>query len=211
MNDLRLAGSGRNRLGTWPISAHQAQVPTLLPLCPHLPTPRDSMDWRSLSAHRAERGSNLYLAALEYGNFLWQRGFAARSILCLDRAFGAELLGDERFLKEWPLPYNAMAWVLASTPAGVFIGNPRVHFQHYADRMNEPRREQRRWRAWACWEISRVVLPQLRADPKHKVIEPSREEISAKLTEHGLRRETDLWCNSLQYAGRLVRERRAAS
>jgi hypothetical protein len=27
------------------------------------------------------------------------------------------------------------------------LRNPRVHFQHYAGRMNEPRREQRRWRA----------------------------------------------------------------
>lgn len=169
------------------------------------------MDWRSLSAHRAERGANLYLAALEYGNFLWQRGFAARAILCLDRALGAELTGTEAFLKDWPLPYAAMAWVLASTPAGVFIGNPRVHFQHYADRMNEPRREQRRWRAWACWEISRVVLPQLRSDPKHKVVEPSRNEIAEKLAAHGLADEVELWGQSLQYAARLVLDRRAAS
>lgn len=169
------------------------------------------MDWRSLSAHRAERGANLYVAALEYGNFLWQRGFAARAILCLDRAFGADLSGSESFLQEWPLPYAAMASVLASTPAGVFIGNPRVHFQHYADRMNEPRREQRRWRAWGCWEISRVVLPQLRADPKHVVTEPTREQVGVKLAEFGHTGEVELWSRSLEYAARLVRERREAS
>jgi len=93
-----------------------------------------------------------------------------------------------------------MAWILASTPAGVFIGNPRVHFQHYADRMNAPRREQRKWRAWACWEISRVVLPQLRADPKHCVIEPSRTEIAAHLREEGHPGEVELWQESLAYA-----------
>lgn len=168
------------------------------------------MDWRSLSAHRAERGANLYLAALEYGNFLWQRGFAARAILCLDRALGADLTGAEPFLSAWPLPYAAMAWILASTPAGVFIGNPRVHFQHYADRMNEPRREQRRWRAWACWEISRVVLPQLRADPKHLVQEPTREGIADMLSAHGLPGEVDLWRGGLEYAARQTRERRRA-
>lgn len=158
------------------------------------------MDWRNLSAHRSERAGNFYLAALEYGNFLWQRGFAARAILCLDRALGAELEGTEPFLKEWPLPYHAMVWLLASTPAGVFIGNPRVHFQHYADRMNEPRREQRRWRAWACWEVSRVTLPQLRGDPKHQVVEPQREDIAAQLRQHGHENEVDLWRKSLVYA-----------
>lgn len=155
------------------------------------------MDWRNMSAHRSERGANLYLAALEYGNFLWQRGLAARALLCLDRAFGADLKGTEPFLKEWPLPYAAMAWLLAATPAGVFIGNPRVHFQHFADRMNQPRREQRKWRAWACWEISRVVLPQLRGDPAHRVVEPSRAEITLRLEEHGHVGEVSLWERSL--------------
>ena len=69
----------------------------------------------------------------------------------LDRAFGADLAPGEPVLAAWPLPYAAMAWLLQHTPPETFIGNPRVHFQHLADRMNEPRREQRRWRAWACW------------------------------------------------------------
>lgn len=184
-------------------------MPRLLPCCPYLPPPRAEMDWRSLSVHRSERGANLYLSALEYGNFLWQRGFAARAILCLDRALGTDLTGAEPFLNEWPLPYTAMAWLLAATPAGVFIGNPRVHFQHYADRMNEPRREQRRWRAWACWEISRVVLPQLRSDPKHQVVEPKREEIAARLQEHGHPGEVERWHGSLAYAARCGTERPA--
>lgn len=158
------------------------------------------MDWRSLSAYREERGPKFYLTALEYGNFLWQRGLAARAILCLDRAFGADLSETDLVLNQWPLPYAAMAWILASTPPDVFIGNPRVHFQHYAGRMNEPRREQRRWRAWACWEISRVVLPQLQGDPRHLVQEPTRDQIAASLQAHGHSDEVELWRKSLDYA-----------
>ena len=124
---------------------------------------------------------------------LWQRGLAARALLCLDRALGAELRGDEAVLGRWPLPYAAMRWLIAHTPPEVFVGNPRVHFQHYADRMNEPRREQRRWRAWACWALVRVTRPDLPADPRHVVVEPTREEIAAALDVHGLRGETTLW------------------
>ena len=42
--------------------------------------------------HRAGgRGEAFYRDCLEYGQALWQRGYAARSLLCLDRAMGAEL------------------------------------------------------------------------------------------------------------------------
>ena len=171
------------------------------PPCPYLPTPRPGLDWRALHAHRAtDRGPEFYFACLEYGHALWQRGFAARSLLCLDRALGAELRGDEPILSANPLPYAAMAWLIANTPAGVFLGNPRVHFQHYADRMNEPRRDQRRWRAWACWAITRAVRPDLPNDPKHPVREPSLDEIAAGLTAHGIRGEADVWRRELQRA-----------
>lgn len=165
-----------------------------LPLCPHLPAPRAGLDWRVLHAFREqERGAEFYLACLEYGHALWLRGYAARAILCLDRAFGADLRGDEAVLKEWPLPYAAMAWFIRHTPANVFIGNPRVHFQHYAGRMNEPRREQRRWRAWAGWALARAVRPELPGDPKHRIAEPTLEEIDAKLRAHGHPGEPELW------------------
>lgn len=133
------------------------------------------------------------MACLEYGHALWQRGYAARAILCLDRAFGADLRGDEKELKEWPLPYAAMKWLIANTPPEIFLGNPRVHFQHYAGRMNEPRREQRRWRAWACWAIARAVRPDLAGDPKHVVVEPTLEEIAMRLVEYGFVGEVELW------------------
>lgn len=177
-------------------------MPDEFPPCPHLPVPRAGLDWRSLHAYRtADRGPEFYFSCLEYGHSLWRRGFAARSLLCLDRAFGAELNGDEPILKQWPLPYAATAWVIAHTPNDVFIGNPRVHFQHYADRMNEPRREQRQARAWACWALSRVVRPDLPGDPRHRVQEPSEEEIARMLRAHGHAGEFDLWRATMNTRG----------
>ena len=167
---------------------------SVLPSCPHLPAARPGLDWRTLHAFRdSDRGPEFYLACLEYGQALWQRGLAARAMLCLDRALGADLQGTEAALQDWPLPYAAMRWVVEQVPPGVFVGNPRVHFQHYADRMNEPRREQRRWRAWACWALVRVARPEFPADPRHEVTEPTHNEIAAALDTHGHVGEKMLW------------------
>ncbi|WP_438482553.1 hypothetical protein [Oleiharenicola lentus] len=168
-------------------------MPSFFPPCPHLPAPPDKMDAGALSAHGPARDADFYFTALTYGHYLWQSGFAARAVLSLDRALGADLQGNEAVLRDWPLPYAAQVWFLGHTPKDVFIGNPRVHFQHLADRMNEPRREQRRWRIWACWGLSRVVLPNLPDDPKHAVREPTFAEISANLDRYGIPGERALW------------------
>jgi len=182
------------RLTPTGLGVTKPRMSAVLPPCPHLPPLRDGLDWRALHRFRDhERGPEFYLTCLDYAQVLWQRGLAARALLCLDRAFGAELDGTEPVLRDRPLPYAAMAWCIAHVPDGVFIGNPRVHFQHYADRMNEPRREQRRWRAWACWALTRAVRPALEGDPRHRVEEPSLERITAGLHEHGLHGEVDLW------------------
>jgi hypothetical protein len=94
-----------------------------------------------------------------------------------------------------------MVWFMRHTPHGVFIGNPRVHFQHYADRMNEPRKEQRRWRAWACWSLARMVMPDLPGDPRHCVEEPTIAEIGDRLSRHGIQGEAALWRGVLDRAG----------
>lgn len=180
-------------------------MPPPFPSCPHLPSPRPGLDWRALHAFRdGERGGAFYFACLEYAHARWQAGYAARALLCLDRAMAAELDGTEPLLREHPLPYAAMAWLIARTPPDVFLGNPRVHFQHYADRMNEPRRDQRRWRAWACWALTRVVRPDLPADPRHRVVEPTLEEIERRLLVHGHPGEPELWRTELTRAERLV-------
>jgi hypothetical protein len=176
----------------------------MLPSCPYLPAPREGLDWRLLAAHRdAHRGEDFYLDCLEYAHSLWMRGLAARGILCLDRAFGAELIGAEPVLTAWPMPYAAVAWMMLRAPANVFIGNPRVHFQHYAGRMNEPRREQRRWRAWACWALACAALPEMPGDPRHKVEEPSPDKILAHLRIHGNPGEPENWRRVLQDVGDL--------
>jgi hypothetical protein len=104
-------------------------------------------------------------------------------------------------LAQWPLPYAALAWLLGHTPPGVFLGNPRIHFQHLADRMNEPRREQRRWRAWACWAITRRVLPEMPGDPKRRGWEAGVRVIAARLVLHGLAAESALWRRALDQSG----------
>ena len=174
----------------------------MLPPCPHLPNPRAGLDWRALNAFGGgDRGERFYRACLEYAHSLWQRGYAARAVLCLNRAMGADLRGPERVLAEFPMPYASMAWFLRHTPRGTFIGNPRVHFQHYADRMNEPRRDQRRWRAWACWALSRRLMPDLPGDPRHKVEEPTAAEIERRLRLLGLPGEAEIWLTELSRAG----------
>lgn len=161
--------------------------------CPHLPPAPIAMDATALTKLGPDRGQIFYLTALTYAQFLWTKTRAARATLALDRAFGADLTGNEPVLQSWPLPYAAMTWFLAKTPPDVFIGNPRVHFQHLADRMNEPRRDQRRWRAWACWALARRLRPDWPADPKHKVIEPTALEIEQRLATHGIPGEAALW------------------
>jgi hypothetical protein len=151
------------------------------------------MDWRMLAAHEERRNAGFYLTALEYGHYLWQRGQVARAILCLDRAMGTDLSANDAVARIWPIPYAAMAWFLTHTPEGVFTGNPRVHFQHYADRLKAPRREQRRWRAWACWALTRRVRPNLEADPRHQVTEPTDIEIATGLIAHGHPGEDTHW------------------
>ncbi|MSU51908.1 MAG: hypothetical protein EXS41_00705 [Opitutaceae bacterium] len=159
------------------------------------------MDALALTAHGARRDAGFYLTALTYGQYLWQHGLAARAILKLDRALLSDLRGDEPVLRDWPLPYDAMVWLLRRAPADVFIGNPRVHFQHLADRMNEPRREQRRWRTWACWGLCRMVLSHLPGDSKHQVAEPAFDLIANKLTAHGIPGEVKVWQAAMQKAG----------
>jgi len=169
------------------------------PPVPQLPVPDKEMTWRDLNWFREQdRGEAFYVACLSYAHQLWRAGLPARAILCLDRAWGADLRGDEPALERWPLPYAALAFMLRRTEPGVFLGNPRVHFQHYADRLGEPRKEQRKWRAWACWAITRRILPELPGDPAHPVEEPSEETIGARLGERGLPGEVAVWRAALE-------------
>ncbi|MEM9227729.1 MAG: hypothetical protein AAGA45_07150 [Verrucomicrobiota bacterium] len=153
------------------------------------------MSWRDLAAYREDQGADFYLEALTYGQSLWQRQLSARSLLALDRALFADVPAEAPVLANWPLPYRAILWIILNNPPGCFIGNPRVHFQHLADRLCGEREAQRRWRTWACWGLVQKACPELSGDPKHVVDEPTPECIEKQLQDHGIAGEGELWKN----------------
>ena len=151
------------------------------------------MDWRELRRHGAGRGAEFYLSALTYGQFLWRRGLAARALLAVDRALLADVPADDPVLAQWPLPYCALRWIMTQASATALVGNPRVHYQHLAGRMKGARAPQRRARAWAAWHLARLANAEWPADPKHRVPEPTVEEIARGLERHGLPQEVKIW------------------
>jgi len=161
--------------------------------CPHLPPAREGLTWRDLNRWRANQGAAFYETALAYGQTLWTQGLTARAILAVDRALYADLTGQEAVLRQWPWPYAAIGWLVTHNPADTFMGNPRVHYQHLADRVRGERADLKKWRAWAAWAVVRRVAPELPPDPKHSVLEPGVEEIAAGLNAHGATGETVIW------------------
>lgn len=179
-------------------------LPGLEP-CPFLPCQEEPLTAASLAVLGEDRGPEFYLAALHYAQSLWRQGFPARSILLCNRALGAELDGSEPVLRQWPLPYMAIGWLLRHHRPEHFIGNPRRHWQHLATRMSGPRAELRMWRAWACWRMGCVALPHFPADEKQlaeePVREPGEEEIASHLERLGHPGEVGLWREVLEGLG----------
>jgi hypothetical protein len=165
--------------------------------CPFLPEVEEPLRAAEMKKFGRVRGEAFYLRALECAQSLWLQGLPAQSILLMNRAFGSDLDGTEEVLKDWPLPFDAMVWVMANREEEHFIGNPRRHFQHLATRMVEPRRELRTWRAWACWFLACGIFPDFPADDKQLleegVVEPEGDEIGERLAALGLPGEADLW------------------
>ncbi|MBH53239.1 MAG: hypothetical protein CMI18_02710 [Opitutaceae bacterium] len=151
------------------------------------------MDWRSLNRSKEQSEIRFYLMALQYAQVLWLKGLPSRALLAVDRALLINLAGHETELQEWPLPYKAMAWMLKNYDEDQFVGNPRVHFQHLASRIRGHRKEQRKWRAWACWFLACRLRPDLPRDEKQSLVEPSKKEITQGLATHGIDGEDKLW------------------
>lgn len=151
------------------------------------------MDWRCLNQFRKERGANLYVMAQKYAHYLWQRGVSARAVLALNRALYADVPANDPVLIAAPIPYRAFAWFFSEHGNLDFMGNPRVSYQHQADRMRGERLAIRRARAWACWYIARQAMPDLEADSKHPVDEPNRANIAEDLNAHGSPTEAEMW------------------
>lgn len=166
--------------------------------CPHLPSASPSLRAAELRRFgKSDRGADFYRCCLECAQAMWAKGLPAQAILLVNRAFGADLQAHDPVLREHPPPYEAMLWILRSARAGDFLGNPRRHFQHLATRMVEPRRELRAARAWACWAFACRVFPELPGDEaqcrEEGVVEPTVEEIRARLKALGLPGEAGLW------------------
>jgi hypothetical protein len=145
---------------------------------------------------REDQGPELYRLCLEYGQQLWLDDLPARALLAVDRALYCEVHGDAEVLRQYPMPYRTIGWMVRQ-PTENFAGNARVHYQHLADRVRGERAELKKWRAWAAWAVSRVARPDLEGDPKHIVTEPTHAEIEAGLQNFGISDEIAEWRKAL--------------
>ncbi|MGB2401805.1 MAG: hypothetical protein ACPIA7_00195 [Akkermansiaceae bacterium] len=117
----------------------------------------------SPSDSRASRNcgdqSKYYLSALTCAQSLWLQGKPAQALLQLNHALAVQLSKTHPLQNQWPPPYQAIVWILSRRHEKGFMGNPVRHYQHLASRMSGPNREQRTWRAWACFHLAQDILP----------------------------------------------------
>jgi hypothetical protein len=165
--------------------------------CPFLPhvgkvmSPSDTRIIRDLDDQ-----SSYYLSALTCAQSLWLQGKPAQSLLQLNHALAVKLSADDQVLAQWPLPYQAIVWILSRRHEEGFMGNPVRHYQHLASRMSEPNKELRAWRAWACFHLAQGILPADEFPVDQRQIErefleiPIWNEVFVQLNRLGLPTET---------------------
>jgi hypothetical protein len=180
------------------VSASQAAVAPILPEpCPWLPQDDGVYDAWHHRCHFPVKDAGFYVASLSYAQALWLHGKPAQAILQLNKAWTAELTGDEKELFEFPAPYRALVWLVDRAKGGEmgFIGNPLRHFQHLATRVSGPNRELRSWRAWACFWLMVIELEGFGYDrdgvqiAKEGLWIPSRERVRNEIFKRGWRGE----------------------
>jgi hypothetical protein len=168
------------------------------PACPFLPEvthPHGHMITRSLGPAKCDR---YYFAALSYAQSLWREGKPAQAILQLNKAFMADMRGDEEILETYPPPYAVLVWMLRNRPGNRFLGNPVRHFQHLATRVSGERKEIRSWRAWACFHLSQQMLsaeefPVDEAQVREESVAfPAWEEVIEAIRRAGWRGEAEV-------------------
>lgn len=173
--------------------------------CPFLPIPERVLTSAHTRVLGKDRSGVFYQAAFEYGHSLWLQGFPARAILLLNRSMGCNLVEEGELLRQWPIPYRAMVWILRNHRDDQFIGNPRRHWQHLATRMVEPRKALRTWRAWACWYLACALMPGLEADEvqlrEEGIREPDLGEIEVGLRSVGVAGEWEMFLAALEDCG----------
>lgn len=191
--------------GTMPASFVNAPHPLL----PVIDRPYKAEE---INAFGKDRGPAFYETCHRYAQSLWQTGFPAKCILLLNRALSSPMPDSEPILQALPLPYQAMAWLLINRPADQFIGNPRRHWQHLATRMVEPDKELRTWRAWACWYLSKEILPEsefpgdLEQIREEGVVEPTHGDIVAHLTRLSPADDVQRWQGALEWTHTQLRK-----
>lgn len=163
----------------------------MISACPYLPVPEQACDYRLLRQHGNERDASFYLSALTYAQYLWQQGDAGRALLAATRALYADVAANDAVLLRWPLPYQALGWMMRHHVSDDFPGNPRRSYQHQASRLRGERAELRSARAWAVWALACAARPQLPGDPACP--ERTVEEIVELLEIHGHPGESGLW------------------
>jgi hypothetical protein len=174
------------------------------PACPGLPPVERRLGWESMTPHRESRGEAFYRAALRYAQSLWMEGKPAQAMLQLNKAWSADLRGDEPVLREWPPPYRPLCRMLEGGAANGFFGNPVRHFQHLATRMSGPRAEARRWRAWACFQLAERRLDSADfprdADQvaRERPVFPTADEIGRGLAALGWPDEAGLFAELIE-------------
>ena len=151
------------------------------------------MSYRNL---RELRGGNIeafYLTALSYGHYLWLKGYSGRAILAITRALYANLPAEAEVLREWPLPYRALYWVVANHPSQDYPGNPLTSFHQQATRLRGDRMALRRARAWAVWKLICLAKPELHTYTYKGIKQPTLDEIEQGLVKHGHPNEVQIW------------------
>lgn len=172
--------------------------------CPFLPTIDHVYSASEIHDLGKDRSGKFYNIALHYAQSLWLEGFPAKALLLINRALSCRL--PEVSLQTPGKPYHAIAWMLHHRPEGLFIGNPRRHYQHLATRMVEPHKELRIWRAWACWYLAKGLLNEKEypADEKQireeHMIEPRRAAIAEALRRLSPRDDLPAWEEALHWA-----------
>jgi hypothetical protein len=173
----RIAGE-QKEYGTWVFRTRIFSLTAFIQLsCPLLPPVQELAVRVEGEVHSPVKDARFYEASLCQAQRRWREGKPAQAILQLNKAFMADLGEDGEILKSWPPPYGVLVWMLRNRPEGAFVGNPVRHFQHLATRVSGERKEIRSWRAWACFHLSRRVLPAEAFPVDGEQIEKERLEI----------------------------------
>ena len=165
---------------------------------PLLPIPEDCMSYKDLRKFRANQKAEFFQVALKYSNYLWKKGLPARALLAMDRALFADIQSMAKVFIDWELPYSALVWYLTNLQSSKFMGNPRIHYQHLADRLRGDRENVKKWRSWACWYLSCKACPNLKPDVNHIFNEPSLVRIKKELNQHGIQEDLIHFENALK-------------